>query len=124
YDVLADKANPNHPELAVVIGDPFNLKRAVFLYQQIRDMGVPAIFVVNMIDEAERAGLSIDVRKLEHVLATKVILTDARSGKGIDDLKAALSFKPGSYPPSFRIPQEYHEAIQQVKDRAGVADDY
>src|SRR5690606_38381486 len=38
YNVLADKENPNHPELTLVIGDPFNLNRAVFLYHQIRDM--------------------------------------------------------------------------------------
>ena len=56
YDVLVDSTNPNHPELVVVIGDPFNLKRAILLYQQIREMGLPAIFVVNMIDEAERLG--------------------------------------------------------------------
>ncbi|HWK56886.1 MAG TPA: ferrous iron transport protein B [Parapedobacter sp.] len=124
YEVLTNRANPNHPELAVVIGDPFNLKRAVFLYQQIRDMGVPAIFVVNMADEAERAGLSIDIGKLENLLATKVIVTDARSGKGVDALKAALSFKPGGTAPSFGIPDEYHGAIQQVKGQTGVENDY
>ena len=124
YDVLADKSNPNHPDLAVVIGDPFNLKRAVFLYQQIRDIGVPAIFVINMADEAERAGLSIDTGKLEALLATEVILTDARSGKGVDALKAALSFQPGPHAPSFNIPAEYHEAIQQVKRQTGEEQDY
>ncbi len=124
HDVLADKANPNHPELAVVIGDPFNLKRAIFLYQQIRDMGVPAIFVVNMADEAERAGLSVDTAKLESLLATKVVLTDARSGKGIDALKAALSFKPIDKAPSFSIPDEYRGAIEQVKGQTGAANDY
>src|SRR5690606_26752171 len=40
YDVLIDQTNANHPELVVVIGDPFNLKRAVFLYQQIRERRV------------------------------------------------------------------------------------
>lgn len=124
YEVLADKSNPYHPELAVVVGDPFNLKRAVFLYQQIRDMGVPAIFVVNMIDEAEGAGLFIDTEKLEALLGTRVVLTDARSGRGIDSLKAALLFRPGSHTPSFRIPSEYFDAIEQVKHRTGEEHDY
>ena len=124
YDVLADKDNPNHPELAVVIGDPFNLKRAVFLYQQIRDIGVPAIFVINMADEAERAGLSIDTGKLEALLATRVIITDARSGNGVDALKAVLSFKPDPHTPSFSIPAEYYDAVKQVKRQTGEERDY
>jgi len=124
YDVLIDKTNPNHPELVVVIGDPFNLKRAVFLYQQIREMGLPAIFVINMIDEAERSGTSIDVAKLEKALATKVVLTDARSGKGIDQLKAALTFKPNGYAPSFLIPDEFTAATQYVKEKTGPSNEY
>ena len=124
YEVLADKANLNHPELVVVIGDPFNLKRAVFLYRQVRDMGLPAIFVVNMADEAERAGLAIDTGKLETLLRTKVILTDARSGTGVDALKAALSDQPGNMAPSFHIPSEYHDAIRQVKNHTGDENDY
>src|SRR5690606_41900964 len=51
YDVLIDKANTNHPELVAVIGDPSNLKRADFLYQQVRDMGSPALCVTIMLDE-------------------------------------------------------------------------
>ena len=117
YDVLIDKTNANHPELVVVVGDPFNLKRAVFLYQQIREMGLPAIFVVNMIDEATQSGLSIDVHKLEKALATKVVLTDARSGKGIDQLKDSLTAKSNGYVPSFVIPDEFNEATQYVKER-------
>src|SRR3546814_16881083 len=90
----------------------------------IRDMGVPAIFVVNMADEAERAGLTVDIGKLERLLATRVVLTDARSGKGIDALKAALSFKPDDSAPWFSIPDEYHSAIQQVKRQTGEGTDY
>ncbi|MGK6351848.1 ferrous iron transport protein B [Parapedobacter sp. DT-150] len=124
YDVLIDKTNPNHPELVVVVGDPFNLKRAALLYQQIREIGLPAIFVVNMIDEAERTGISIDVAQLEKVLSTKVVLTDARSGKGIDTLKAALQYKPNGYTPTFAIPDEYIPITQQVKERVAQPNDY
>jgi len=124
YEVLADPANPNHPELVVVVGEPFNLKRAILLYQQIREMGLAAIFVVNMMDEAERAGLSIDAHKLEKVLGTKVILTDARSGKGIEALKTSLQHRPGDHEPVFSIPDEYSDAAQQVKELLGLKNDY
>lgn len=124
YDVLADKANPNHPELVVVIGDPFHIQRAVFLYQQIREMGLPAIFVVNMMDEAERSGMSIDVDKLEKVLSTKVLRMDARSGKGIDDLKDALIFKPEEYVPSFNIPEEFAAAVRYVQQQTEQPNEY
>jgi ferrous iron transporter FeoB len=124
YEVLVDKSNPNHPERVVVIGDPFNLKRAVLLYQQIREMGIPAIFVVNMMDEAEKAGLSIDVNRLEKVLATKVVLTDARSGKGIEALKAALRSNMNGYEPAFAVPDEYADATRQLKECLGLQNDY
>lgn len=124
YDVLIDETNANHPELVVVIGDPFNLKRAILFYQQVREMGMPAIFVINMMDEAKNAGITIDVEKLEKILSTKVILTDARSGKGIDELKSALQYRPDEYRPLFTIPKEYTTLIQQVKERLGIQNDY
>ena len=124
YDVLIDKSNANHPELVVVIGDPFNLKRSILFYQQVREMGLPAIFVVNMVDEAENAGITIDAEQLEKALSTKVILTDARSGKGIDELKSALSFRPDEYTPAFDIPEEYAPITHRVKAHLGIQNDY
>ncbi len=124
YDVLADPSNPNHPESVVVIADPFNLYRGALLYQQIRDMGLPAIFVVNMVDEAERAGISIDTVKLEDTLSTRVVLTDARSGRGMEALKAALAYKPSAAPQPFAIPTEYARAVEAVKTAAGQPHDY
>ena len=124
YQVLVDEKNPNHPDLVVIVGDPFNLKRAVLLYQQVREMGLPAIFVANMVDEAERSGISIDVAKLEKTLSTKVVLTDARSSKGIEALKDALLFRPSAYTASFRIPDEYTAATQQIKERTGEQNNY
>src|SRR5690554_878506 len=66
--VLIDPAHPDYPDVVAVIGDPFNLKRTAFLYQQIRDLGLAAVFVINMVDEAERAGLSVDLSRLEKKL--------------------------------------------------------
>lgn len=124
YDVLADPSNPNHPEWVVVIADPFNLQRGALLYQQVRDMGLPAIFVVNMIDEAERAGISIDKTKLENALSTQVVLTDARSGRGMDLLKATLAAGPAMPTPAFLVPTEYAKAVLEVKSATGQTHDY
>ena len=65
FKILGDKSNQLYPDLAVVIGEPSNLKRSILLYQQVRDLEVPAIFVINMKDEIESKGLTIDLKKLE-----------------------------------------------------------
>lgn len=124
FQVLANPNNPHHPEKVVVVGDPFNLKRSVLLYQQVREMGLSAIFVINMIDEAERAGLTIDVNQLEKVLATKVTLTDARSGKGVEALRAALQYQPGDYTATFQIPVAYTTAVARTSELIGSTNDY
>ena len=39
----------------VYIADAINMRRSLLLFQQIQDLGIPAILVVNQIDEAENA---------------------------------------------------------------------
>ena len=75
-DVLSDPAHPQHPDLGIVVGTPDNLKRAILLYQQVRELGIPALFVVNMMDEAKKIGINIDFVELEKTLGTKVIATE------------------------------------------------
>ncbi len=115
YNVLADKENPAHPDLVVVVAEPNNIKRSIVLYQQARELGVPAIFVVNMIDEAYAKGIDIDYQKLEAYLHTKVYTTDARNGKGIAQLIQAFDQRPGYFPGQFEVDSTYKIALEEAK---------
>ena len=123
-DILNNPAHANHPELIVVMGEPTNLKRSVFLFRQIRDLGIPALFVVNMMDEAEKSGIEFDKEKLNQRLQTEVIFTDARNGLGIEELKKALIKEIAPYESDFRIPKEFSKAISEVKEMDGSLKNY
>src|SRR5690606_11561669 len=89
-EVLSNSEHPQHPDMGIVVATAENLKRGILLYQQVRELGIPAVFVINMIDESDKNGIEIDLKKLEEILQTKIIATDARSGKGLEELKNVL----------------------------------
>ena len=123
-DVLNNLAHPQHPDLAVIVGEPNNLKRAVLLLQQVRDLGIPALLVINMMDEADKQGIRINLEKLEEKLFTKIILTDARSGKGITELKDSLETAIPLAENSFEIPREFAGVIQKTKSAFELDNDF
>src|SRR5690606_23698024 len=51
FKILSQRENKLSPDLTVVVAEPSTLKRGIILYQQARELGLPAIFVINMIDE-------------------------------------------------------------------------
>lgn len=115
--VLNDPSHPQYPDLGVIISDPSNLKRGILLYQQIRDLGIPAIFVVNMMDEAEKNGISINQKYLEEELQTQVIFTDARQIRGIEELKNAFEFVTSDFETNFYPPKEFQSALNRWKEQ-------
>jgi ferrous iron transport protein B len=66
------------------------LERDLFLTQQIIDAEIPIVVALNMVDEAERHGIHIDVSKLSEMLGVPVVPTVAVKGKGIDELLNTL----------------------------------
>lgn len=123
-DVLNNPAHPQHPDLTVIVGEPGNLKRAILLLQQVRDLGIPALLVINMMDEADKQGIRINLEKLEEKLFTKIILTDARSGKGIRELKDSLENAIPVSEKSFEIPREFATVIQKTKTAFELDNDF
>jgi len=67
-----------------------NLERDLFLTQQVIDTGVPVVVALNMVDEARREGISVDVARLSNLLGVPVIETVAVKGIGLEEVKAAL----------------------------------
>lgn len=89
-ELLLNKNDPDFPDVAIVVSDVESLKRNLLLFTQIKDMGIPAILVINMADRMTRKGITLDVDLLEEKLKTKVALVSTRKNTGIDRLKALI----------------------------------
>ncbi|MBS6042863.1 MAG: ferrous iron transport protein B [Clostridium baratii] len=80
----------NNPDIVVVICDATSLERNLNLFFQISEITKDAILCVNLMDEAEKKGINIDLDELSKQVHAKVIGSSARDGKGIDELKNAI----------------------------------
>ena len=87
--LLNDKGQ-DFPDVIVVVADVDNIKRNLLLFSQIKDLQIPTILVLNMADQMEKKGISIDIEKLKQELKTDVVLISARKGKGIEKVKEAI----------------------------------
>lgn len=78
------------PDVVIVVCDATSLERNLNLAFQVMELTKNVILCVNLADEAEKKGISIDSKKLEETLGIPVVLTAARSGKGMNDLLNTL----------------------------------
>ena len=100
----------------VYIADAINMRRSLLLFQQIQDLGIPAIMVVNQIDEAEKRGITIDTKKLSELLNIPVFETNAKQNIGIESVREAVftnQFKVSDNN-SFEIPLEQKALVYKV----------
>ena len=74
-------------DIVINVVDAVHLERDLFLTQQLIDMGKKVIVALNMMDEAKKRGLNIDIEKLEKELGIKVVPTVAPKKKGFSDLE-------------------------------------
>lgn len=114
-NTLLRKDSQDYPELVVVVSEPSTLNRGIIIYQQVREIGLPALFVINMEDEIQDKGIHIDFTKLEQYLNTKIIKTNARTGKGVDNLIQNFETQVGHYFGSIEIPKQYEDALNEAK---------
>jgi ferrous iron transport protein B len=71
--------------------DAKNLPRMLPFTLQLIEAGLPVILVLNIMDEAQQAGLTIDVDALREKLGIPVIATVGISGKGLKSLREAIA---------------------------------
>lgn len=74
------------PSATVVVVDATRLERNLNLTLQILEITDKAVVALNLIDEAERHGIQIDVRALSKSLGVPVVPMVARKGIGLEDL--------------------------------------
>ena len=85
-DVLRD-----YPEATIVqVADAKNLRRALLLTLQLAELHRPMVLVLNLMDELDKCGGRIDVRKLSEILGVPVVPTIAIAGTGVHLLQQAI----------------------------------
>lgn len=80
-----------NPDAVIVVCDSTCLERNLNLAFQVMELTDNVILCLNLLDEANKKGIKIDKNKLEDKLGVPVILTSARSGLGMDELKETLN---------------------------------
>ncbi|WP_243444965.1 ferrous iron transport protein B [Romboutsia maritimum] len=81
-----------NPDVVVNVVDATNIERNLYLTLQLIEMGAKVVIALNMMDEADNKGISIDIKKLSKKLGVKVVPTVALKQQGIEELiKASTS---------------------------------
>ena len=124
-EVLLDKDHDQHPDTIIVVADASNLKRNLLLFTQIRDLNIPMVLVLNMMDVADRRQLKIDLRGLSIDLGVKIIPTNSHSGAGVEALKNILT-QPliHSKKPFYQVKGLAEKTIEDIKAEFNLDEDY
>ncbi len=72
----------NPVDLAIVVLNTSQIDRQLSLALQIRNLGIPALVLLNMQDEAKRAGITLDSAKMSQALGLPVLTISAKYGDG------------------------------------------
>ena len=117
-ELLLNKKDKLFPDVIVVVSEVENLKRNLLLFTQIKDLEIPTILVINMIDRMQLKGISLDIPFLEEQLKTKIALVSSRKNIGISELKTLITtYKTISTEPCLNassIDDEYFNSLRKT----------
>lgn len=77
-------------DLAIVVADASNLRRNLLYVSQVIDLKIPVVVALTMTDLAKKRGIKVDQDCLAREMGVPVVVVNARTGKGVDQLKSTV----------------------------------
>jgi len=105
-------------DLAIVVADASNLRRNLLYVSQVIDLKIPVVVALTMTDMAKKRGIKVDADQLAREMGVPVVVVNARTGKGIDQLKSTVSVLFNTVVPGqdfYPINELAEGAIEEVK---------
>ena len=84
--VTRDFIIDSHPRGIINIVDATNIERNLYLTMQLIEMDLPIVLALNMMDEVQENGGTININLLEELLGIPVVPISASKNMGIDEL--------------------------------------
>lgn len=76
------------PTAVINIVDATNIERNLYLTMQLMELDVPMVLALNMMDELESNGGTININEMERLLKIPVVPISALKNQGVDELVA------------------------------------
>lgn len=112
-----------YPDVTIVVLDATCLERNLNLALQVFEITPKVIVCLNLMDEAEKKRLMIDVPSLERELGVPVVATAARQGVGLTELKQKIvrvaSGSLQTNPRQIVYSSEVEKAVKQLLPMVG-----
>ncbi|MCL2053392.1 MAG: ferrous iron transporter B [Oscillospiraceae bacterium] len=89
-EIARDYIRSGEPDAVIVVCDATSLERNLYLALQILEITSRVLICVNLMDEAEKKKIRLDLEKLSALLGVTVCGVTARSGKGLDEMMSRL----------------------------------
>ncbi|MDQ0505331.1 ferrous iron transport protein B [Xanthobacter agilis] len=89
--VVADFLKTYPVDLVIVVVNASQIDRQILMPLQVRQLGLPAVVMLNMADEARKAGIEIDPAALAARLGVPVHLISAKYGEGFPEAMATVA---------------------------------
>ena len=86
----ADYIASGEADIILIIADASCLERNLLLVRDILCVSDNIVLCVNLMDEAEKKGIRVDIKRLSDILGIPVTASSARSGEGIPELLQML----------------------------------
>jgi ferrous iron transport protein B len=102
-----------------VVADASNLRRNLLYVSQVIDLKIPVVVALTMVDLAKKRGITVDVDCLSREMQVPIVTVNARTGKGVDQLKSAIAQvlnKGNAGADFFPIQELAEDAIAEVKE--------
>jgi ferrous iron transport protein B len=105
-------------DVIVHVADAKNIERMLPLTLQLAELGTPLVLALNMMDEAERLGVRLDLRLLALRLGIEVVPMVAVTGRGVDELRQAIERAVAAGPPPLpSYANGVGHALESVRER-------
>lgn len=88
--VTGDYIKSGEADLILIVADATCLERNLILISEILSVTDNAILCINLMDEAKKKGIKVDIKKLKKILGIEVIPTAARAKEGLSSLLNAI----------------------------------
>ena len=88
--VTAEFLQKNKMDAAVVVIDPVCLERSLYLLFQVLGLTKDVILCINLLDDAKKRGVELDLSKLQRLLGIPVVGTSAVRSEGLSVLKEKI----------------------------------